>query len=95
MGPLPDFATTSTQLCHDFAMNLLKKLKNLAGVVDHAVQDLSVVADVGQLAVVVHFVQGQDLAVVALDLEKNRKIRKSSGKSSNKSLQKSNIEVMS
>ena len=69
--------------------------KNLAGVVDHVVQDLSVVADVVQLAVVAHFVQGRDLAAVALDLEKNRKIRKSSRKSSNKSLQKSNIEVMS
>ena len=47
------------------------------------------------VALLVEQVAHQDLAVVALDLEKNRKIRKSSGKSSNKSLQKSNIEVMS
>ena len=46
-------------------MNLLKKLKNLAGVVDHVVQDLAVVADVVQLAVAAYFVQGQDVAVVA------------------------------
>ena len=40
-------------------MNLLKKLKNLAGVVDHVVQDLAVVADVVQLAAVDDLVQEQ------------------------------------
>ena len=53
---------------------MLKKLKNLAGVVDHVVQDLAVVADVVQLVVVAHFEQGQDLAAVALDLEKIEKV---------------------
>ena len=72
-------------------LHLHVEMKSFHDALDALVQVLYLLL----VALLVEQVAHQDLAVVALDLEKNRKIRKSSRKSSNKSLQKSNIEVMS